>query len=513
MDLNLKNELRTRAKILSMDYVDLAGHPVDERAFEQIGVEDAIRLNVAPLYGADDQLRVAVCEPENMVLENQICRIVGTSVEILVAAPDEIRSYLKRADSSGQLLQNVVRDFQPKLLRESTDGGEDLVDFDAVVGETGIVRLLNSILMAALEKKASDIHIELSNDQIDLKYRIDGLLRPAADQIDARFHEEIVSRIKVLAELDIAEQRVPQDGRFRVRFAEREVDFRVSVLPTQFGEDVVIRILDRASVGEDGSGLKFENLGFGADDLKVLRRSIRQPFGLLLITGPTGSGKTTTLYSALAELNDGDQKLITIEDPIEYQLPNVVQIPVNEKKKLTFASGLRSILRHDPDKIMVGEIRDKETAEIAIQAALTGHLVIASVHANNSFDVVSRFTHWGIDLHDFVSALNAVFAQRLFRKLCPECKTPTSVSGQFEARGCVSCGHTGHSGRIAALEYLLVDEEIAELIVNRSIFGALKEARARKGMRDIDNAGMELVNQGRISLNELERIVGVHNVE
>lgn len=512
-----EKSLRAKAKSLGMPFVDLTEKAVEPAAFEALQIEDALRLTIAPLLDAEGHICVALCEPGNVSLENKICHIIGDDVDLVVASKNAIQTYLRRADGSGQVLRNVAKDFQSDRIANDAFSDNEIVDLRSVVGETGVVRLLNSILMAAMEKTVSDIHIERSEHQIDLKYRIDGILQPAADQLDAAHHEELISRIKVLAELDVAEQRIPQDGRFRMRYEERDIDFRVSVLPTQFGEDVVIRILDKAHLAQEKGLLSLEGLGISHADLRVLRQEARAPYGLMLITGPTGSGKTTTLYGALGEMNDGAQKIVTIEDPIEYQIENVSQIPVNEKKGLTFAAGLRSILRHDPDKIMVGEIRDRETAEIAIQAALTGHLVLASVHANNTLDVIGRFTHWGIDLHDFVTALNAVFAQRLFRQLCPQCKTPTSgtprSTQRFDANGCLNCSGTGFRGRIAAIEYLRIDEEIAELIVQRSVFGKLKKTRQKRGFRDLEAAALELVETGQTSIDEYKRVLGLDHVE
>lgn len=501
-----QQDLIDQAGKLGMDFVVLGDRPIDARVFDTLSVEDALRLTAAPYKTDEGILQVAICEPGNMFLENQICNLAGGEIDLTVATQADILTYLRRADGSGQVLRNVAQDFQTKVIRNTATGGEDVVDLASVVGETGVVRLLNSILMAALEKQVSDIHFELSERRLDLKYRIDGILQPAADHIDAAYHGELVSRIKVLAELDIAEQRIPQDGRFRIRFENREIDFRVSVLPTQFGEDVVIRILDKAHLAQGGATLSLAGLGLSDSDMDTIRREVRAPYGLMLITGPTGSGKTTTLYGALGEMNDGAQKIITIEDPIEYQIANVAQIPVNEKKGLTFASGLRSILRHDPDKIMVGEIRDRETAEIAIQAALTGHLVLASVHANNTSDVIGRFTHWGVDLHDFVAALNCVFAQRLLRRTCESCKGHNPAS-------CLSCGQTGYKGRLAALEYLPIDGEMSELIVNRSVFGAFDAARARKGLLRLDAAAERLVAEGKTDLAEVKRVLGARDVE
>lgn len=499
-------DLIDQAAALDLDFVVLGERPIEVVVFDALSVEDSLRLTAAPFLTDAGDVKVAVSDPGNLFLENQICRLAGGNVDLAVATKPDILAYLRRADGSGQVLRNVAQDFQTKVIRDTAAGGEDVVDLASVVGETGVVRLLNSVLMAAMEKQVSDIHFELSERRLDLKYRIDGILQPAADHIDAAYHGELVSRIKVLAELDIAEQRIPQDGRFRIRFEGREVDFRVSVLPTQFGEDVVIRILDKAHLAQGGASLSLAGLGLSDGDLDTIRREVRAPYGLMLITGPTGSGKTTTLYGALGEMNDGAHKIITIEDPIEYQIANVAQIPVNEKKGLTFASGLRSILRHDPDKIMVGEIRDRETAEIAIQAALTGHLVLASVHANNTSDVIGRFTHWGVDLHDFVAALNCVFAQRLFRRLCPSCQGTDPAS-------CLSCNQTGYKGRLAALEYLPVDSEMSELIVDRSVFGAFEAARKRKGLLQLDDAADRLVAEGKTDRAEVNRVLGVRDVE
>jgi type IV pilus assembly protein PilB len=499
--------LKSTAAKLGLPFVTLAQNKVDATVFETLPVEDALRLNVAPYRDDEGKMWIAISDPENLLLENQLCHLTGGEIDLAVAEHREILEYLRKADGSGQILRNVAHDFQVQIVRDNEQGKEDIVSLEAIVGETGVVKLFNSILMAALEKQVSDIHFELSDQRIGLKYRIDGILQPAADHIDAKFHDELVSRIKVLAELDIAEQRIPQDGRFRMRFDGRDIDFRVSVLPTQFGEDVVIRILDKAGLANENNEVSLDNLGFAAHDLETLRHAIREPHGLMLITGPTGSGKTTTLYGALGEMNTVEEKVITIEDPIEYQIPDIAQIPVNEKKQLTFASGLRSILRHDPDKIMIGEIRDRETAEIAIQAALTGHLVLASVHANNTQDVIGRFTHWGIDLFDFVAALNSVFAQRLFRRLCDDCKVENGTK-HYDAVGCVSCSQTGYKGRMAALEHLAVDEEISELIVNRELFGQLKAARARKGMATLDIAANRLVQEGLTSRAEYQRVLG-----
>ena len=412
------------------------------------------------------------------------------------------------------MLDEVADDSRPRLVPETEDG-ETLVDLDALQGQSGVVRLLNSVLMAALQKRASDVHLECFADRVELKTRIDGILAPATRPVDLSHHAGLVARIKVMANLDIAEKRVPQDGRFRLRIGGRDVDFRVSVLPSQHGENVVIRILDKAAA-TSGRDLSLDRLGFGPDDVAWLRAAIRQPHGLVLMTGPTGSGKTTTLYGALSEITDGREKIITIEDPVEYDLDGITQIAIDERKGLTFASGLRSILRHDPDRIMVGEIRDRETAEIALQAALTGHLVLASVHANDAVHVVSRFTHWGVDLHDFVAALRAVAAQRLLRRLCPHCARPANPgtglsadnSGERVAGpGCPTCKGAGHSGRVAALERLSVRPVVAEAMIARSGIGGLEAAAREAGMVSLRDSAEALVAAGTVSREEADRVV------
>ena len=393
------------------------------------------------------------------------------------------------------------------------------MDLDALQEQSGVVRLANSVLMGAMQRGASDVHVEAYGDRVELKYRIDGVLYPATDPIDARHHAELVSRIKVMAELDIAEHRVPQDGRFRLRIEGRDVDFRVSVLPAQFGEDVVIRVLDKSGLGHDG-GVSLAGLGLAEPDIRAIRRMAREPHGLVLVTGPTGSGKTTTLYGAISELATGEEKIITIEDPIEYQLDGIVQIAVNARKGMTFASGLRAILRHDPDRIMVGEIRDLETAQIAVQAALTGHLVLASVHANSAFDVVSRFAHWGIALNDFVSALNGVFAQRLLRRVCPHCARPAPPSPEERAAsglgveagdwrrgaGCDACFRTGYAGRTAAVEFLRVTPRIAEMLIARAPAPRLRAAAEEEGMVPLRRQALALARAGRTTLAEVNRV-------
>ncbi|MDH4479328.1 MAG: GspE/PulE family protein [Rhodoferax sp.] len=384
------------------------------------------------------------------------------------------------------------------------------------------VKLVNSILYDALKSGASDIHIESTATGMSVKFRIDGVLDPALTVQGVELAEYVISRLKVVAELDISERRVPQDGSFMVSDAERDIDLRLSIMPSIHGEDAVIRVLDKRAMIETYGALSLDALGFDAASLSVLRRLAQEPYGMLLVTGPTGSGKTTTLYGALTEIHDGRSKIITIEDPVEYQLPGVLQIPVNEKKGLTFAKGLRSILRHDPDKIMVGEIRDNETAEIAVQSALTGHLVLTTVHANNVFDVLGRFVHMGIDPYSFVSALNGIWAQRLLRVICPHCSVAHTPSVQEcesaglthsdsaaiwkVGRGCGDCRGTGYKGRRAIAEILLLNDELRELIIEKAPIRKIKETAHRQGTRSLRDAALALARRGETTLAEVNRV-------
>jgi general secretion pathway protein E len=383
-----------------------------------------------------------------------------------------------------------------------------------------VVRLLDSTLYDALQDGASDVHLESTARGLRIRYRVDGVMLDVRDIEGTLVAEQVVSRLKVMAELDIGERRLPQDGRFKLRMHGREIDFRLSIMPTAAGEDAVVRVLDRARIARDGQ-LTLESLGFGAQARDTIRALARQPYGMLLVCGPTGSGKTTTLYAAISETNDGRDKLITIEDPVEYQLAGTVQIPVNEKKGLTFARGLRSVLRHDPDRVMVGEIRDPETAQIAVQAALTGHLVFSTVHANSAFDVIGRFMHMGLDLYSVVSALNGVMAQRLMRTNCPHCTRPfipsrdqlarlglAATHGHAYARGhgCASCRHTGYKGRTATMELLALDDELRDLIVARAPMGRLKQAARERGMSSLRDAAIAAVCRGATTFEELERV-------
>lgn len=516
------------AEQLSLPYVDLEGFAASPDMFVLIAAERAYEYGVLPYSLEGGVLHVVVANPTDLALAERLERLSGARVELMVSSERAIAAALKRSEGTDQVLKGVSQDFRLVMVKESEEGKEQIVALDELGdgADSPVVKLINTVLLAAIQKNASDVHIETYEKGLVLKYRIDGVLYPATELLDRRHHSPLVSRLKVMAELDIAEKRVPQDGRFRLRFGGRDIDFRISVLPGAFGEDVVIRILDKSSVADDMRNLRLENLGIGGDVLKRLRKCVHEPYGMVLITGPTGSGKTTTLYAALTELNLGEEKIITIEDPVEYQLEGVVQIAVNEKKGLTFARGLRSILRHDPDKIMVGEIRDAETAQIAVQSALTGHLVFTTVHANNSIDVIGRFTHMGLDLYNFVSALNCVMAQRLVRMICTECKREAAVDDEllehsgidpkryaghkwYEGAGCGYCNGTGYRRRKAITELLVLTPRIRQMIVDRRPADELLSTAIAEGMVTLRQSAIGKVLAGETTLKEINRVTFV----
>lgn len=438
-----------------------------------------------------------------------------------LALRDDILAWLHRLEAGLKAMDGMA------VAGAETAGAETVEELSLqVIGADAspVVKLTHSTLYDALTTGASDVHLENDPSGLSIKYRIDGVLTQIAHAPGREMAEQVISRVKVMAELDIAERRVPQDGRFKVNLRGREIDLRVSIMPGVFGEDAVLRVLDRQQLSDELKGITLERLGFDADTLARVRRLAREPYGMVLVTGPTGSGKTTTLYAALSEINTGRDKIITIEDPVEYQLAGVLQIPVNEKKGLTFARGLRSILRHDPDKIMVGEIRDPETAQIAVQSALTGHLVFTTVHANNVFDVIGRMMHMGLDPYSFVSALNGILAQRLVRVNCPHCAEPYTPSPQLLAdsgldnaagfdlragRGCGQCRGTGYKGRKAIAEMLLLTDEIRELIIARAPIRALKEAAFRAGVKTLREAALDMARHGETTLEEINRVTFV----
>jgi type IV pilus assembly protein PilB len=479
----------------------------------------------------DSALVIAVADPTDVALLDELELQLDTQLILQVAAQSKIVRLLEKGEEgSKRVLREVSEDFKLQLVKE-TEKGEEVLSIEKLTADTSpIIRLIDSTLFDALNKRASDIHIESSQGGVVIKYRVDGVLFRATEPLDGRFQGPIISRIKVMSELDISERRIPQDGRFKVRMGSKSIDFRVSIMPSIFGEDAVIRILDKESIAADLKGLTLEALGISERERERIRRKIREPYGMVLVTGPTGSGKTTTLYAALSEINNEEEKIITIEDPVEYQLKGVVQIPVNEKKGLTFARGLRSILRHDPDKIMVGEIRDPETAQIAVQSALTGHLVFTTVHANNVFDVLGRFLHMGIDPYNFVSCLNCVAAQRLVRKNCVHCNRPIRYDREtleesglsfdqyrdftfYEGAGCNECHGTGYHGRSAIVELLEVNDHLRELIVNKVPVTQLKKAAREYGTTFLRESALEKLFAGTTSLREINRVTFIEKVE
>jgi len=506
-------------------YTDLIDFRIPPAFFETMSVELMQRYQFVPMEDTGDVYILAMTDPNNLRAIDELEMILDRQIEICVSTPSAIQAVLKRSGSSEQVMHAVSEDFKLHLVKEQDNGeGEEVLSLESIdKDESPIIKLMHTTIFDAIQRRASDIHIESTDKNVLIKYRIDGVLYLATEPIDNKFHSSMVSRIKVMSDLDIAERRVPQDGRFKLRTGGKTIDFRVSILPSAFGEDVVIRILDKESITAGVNTLKLESLGFDENDLRRFRKSIREPYGMVLVTGPTGSGKTTTLYAALTEINTGEDKFITIEDPVEYQLRGVVQIPVNEKKGLTFARGLRSILRHDPDKIMVGEIRDAETGQIAVQSALTGHLVFTTVHANNAFDVLGRFLNMGIEPYNFVSSLNCILAQRLVRILCPRCKKPAKLSRKefeesaldyeqhkdrqfYEAGGCKDCNYTGFRGRKAITEFLDLSDHVREMILERRPSSELRKAAIAEGMTTLRQSAIAKILAGDTTLKEINRV-------
>jgi type IV pilus assembly protein PilB len=481
------------------------------------------RYNFVPLRLEGNALVVAMADPSDLIVIDEVSALLGRPLIIKVASLSEIQDLLKKSESSQRMLDEATEGFKLDLIRED-ETGEETITIEKITQEESspIIRLVDTIIFTALERRASDIHIETRDVEVGVKYRIDGSLNEAMAPIAKEHHSTIISRIKVMSELDISERRVPQDGRFKTRYKGRSIDFRVSIMPSIHGEDAVIRILDKESISEKFRNLSLEVVGFSESDVKKFRRYISEPYGMVLVTGPTGSGKTTTLYAALMEIKNEEDKILTIEDPVEYQIRGITQIPVNEKKGLTFARGLRSILRHDPDKIMVGEIRDVETAQIAIQSALTGHLVFTTVHANNVVDVLGRFLNMGVDPYNFVSALNCILAQRLVRTICVNCKKPVHYPDQtliesglkpseysefdfYEGEGCLECNGTGYRGRTAIHELLDLSDHIREMIIERKPTSEIKRAAHDEGMTFLRESALAKVFAGTTTLKEINK--------
>ena len=509
-----------------LEYVDMERYYVDQDLLRSIPADLMLRYRFVPRRRTGDALEIIVSDPTDLPMIDELALLLGSAVTVTVGTPSAIESILTRSESSQRVLDEATESFQLQLLREE-DAAEESLTVERLTSDISpVIKLVDSMIYTAIQRRASDIHVETQDDALHVKYRIDGVLQAAMRPIDKQFHSAVLSRIKVMAELDIAEKRVPQDGRFKLRMPGKTIDFRVSIMPSIHGEDAVIRILDKESISEQFRELRLDILGFPGDELKRFRRAIAEPYGMVLVTGPTGSGKTTTLYAALAEIASSEDKIVTIEDPVEYQLKGITQIPINERKGLTFARGLRSILRHDPDKIMVGEIRDPETAQIAIQSALTGHLVFTTVHANNVIDVLGRFLNMGVEAYQFVSALNCVLAQRLVRTICQECRHPVTIPEEelhearielhsaaghtfYEGGGCIECGGTGYRGRTAICELLELSDHIRELILGQRPTSEIKQAARDGGMRFLRESAVERVLEGRTTLHEINKVTFV----
>lgn len=519
-------QARTLAQRYRCEYVDLLEASIDHDLFHSVPVDLMFRYNFVPLHAQNGTLEIALADPRNLNLIDELGILLKKKLRVKVATLTQIADLLKKTEQSQRVLEEVTEGFALDVIGDEENSDETLSIDKLASADSDIapvIKLVDTTIFSALERRASDIHIETRDQEVVIKYRIDGVLHYAMPPIAKDWHSTIISRIKVMSELDIAERRVPQDGRFRVRYKGRLIDFRVSIMPTIHGEDAVLRVLDKESMSEKFAKLSLEVVGFSENDLVKFRRYIKEPYGMVLVTGPTGSGKTTTLYAALSEIKNDEDKIITIEDPVEYQLKGITQIPVNEKKGLSFARGLRSILRHDPDKVMVGEIRDQETAQIAINAALTGHLVFTTVHANNVLDVLGRFLNMGVEPYNFVSALNCILAQRLVRVICPHCKARVSypeeelvTSGlnpadwhnvpMFEGKGCFECGGTGFRGRTAIHELLDLTEHIREMILAKRPTSEIKRVAREEGMTFLRESAVEKVALGVTTLREINKV-------
>ncbi len=519
-------QARRLAERYRLDFIDMDTFRIDQELFRSIPADLMLRYGFVPYRRDGKVLEIVVSDPTDLPMIDELGVLLATPIRVAVGSRHAIESILKKSESSTRVLEEATESFQLQLLKEEENGDESLTVERLTSDISPVIRLVDSTIYTAIQRRASDIHIETADDAVNVKYRIDGVLQPAMRPIAKQFHSSILSRIKVMAELDIAEKRVPQDGRFKLRMPGKTIDFRVSIMPSVHGEDAVIRILDKESISEQFTELRLDILGFPDAELKRFRKYIAEPYGMVLVTGPTGSGKTTTLYAALSEIKSIEDKIITIEDPVEYQLKGITQIPINEKKGLTFARGLRSILRHDPDKIMVGEIRDNETAQIAINSALTGHLVFTTVHANNVLDVLGRFLNMGVEAYQFVSALNCVLAQRLVRTICAHCRRPAVVSRALleesgldpalehahtfhEGIGCIECGGTGYKGRTAICELLDLSDHIREMILEKRPTSEIKKAAREEGMRFLRESAVERVMEGITTLREINKVTFV----
>jgi type II secretory ATPase GspE/PulE/Tfp pilus assembly ATPase PilB-like protein len=508
------------------EFVDLKNFKIQHDLLRTVPVELMFRYNFVPIEQHQDAMVIAVSDPSRLMVLDEIAGLLGHRIIARVATLSQITDLLKKTEQSQRVLDEASEGLTFDVLTGEDTGSDENISIEKLTSDediSPIIRLVDTTIFTALERRASDIHIETYDDSLHVKYRIDGVLQEAMAPIAREHHTTILSRIKIMSELDIAERRVPQDGRFRVRYKGRLIDFRVSIMPTVHGENAVLRVLDKESMSEKFRHLTLDVVGFAEEDLRRFRRYIREPYGMVLVTGPTGSGKTTTLYAALNEIKSDEDKIITIEDPVEYQIRGITQIPVNEKKGLTFARGLRSILRHDPDKILVGEIRDQETAQIAINSALTGHLVFTTVHANNVVDVLGRFLNMGVEAYNFVSALNCILAQRLVRTVCEHCVRTVSYPDEVliasgmnpaewrgfafrEGTGCIECGGTGYRGRTAIHELLDLTDPIRELILEKKPTSEIRKLAQREGMSFLRESALDRIRRGLTTLKEINKV-------
>ena len=508
------------------EFVDLKNFHIQHELFRKIKVDLMFRYNFVPLQETQDgRLVIAIADPSQLMMIDEISLNLGRRIVTKVATLTQISDVLKKTEQSQRVLEEAGENFALDVIRED-ENSDETISIEKLTAESDIspiIKLVDTMIFTALQRRASDIHIETRDDSVTIKYRIDGVLQQAMPPIAKEHHSTIISRIKIMSELDISERRVPQDGRFRVRYNGRSIDFRVSIMPSIHGEDAVLRVLDKESMSEKFHKLTLDVVGFNDEDLQKFRRYIKEPYGMVLVTGPTGSGKTTTLYAALNEVKSDEEKFVTIEDPVEYQIAGITQIPVNEKKGLTFARGMRSVLRHDPDKIMVGEIRDSETAQIAINAALTGHLVFTTVHANNVVDVIGRFLNIGVEAYNFVSSLNCILAQRLVRLICEFCKKEVHYTDEelvlsglnpeewgkvtfYEGEGCIECSGTGFRGRTAIHELLELTDNVREMILAKRPSSEIRRAAREEGMHFLRESALDRVKRGLTTLKEINKV-------
>jgi type IV pilus assembly protein PilB len=522
-------QAKEKAERYHFPFVNLHNFQLQHDLFRTIPVHLMFRYNFVPLYAAEDgRLAIAIADPGQLMTIDEISLLLSKRLVVKVATLTQIGEILKKMEQSTRVLEGASEGFGARFIRGKEYGTAETILIDPLTVSGGIsptIRLVDTIIFTALQRRASDIHIETRDDSVHVKFRIDGVLTDALPPIAKEHHLTMISRIKVMSELDICERRVPQDGRYRVKYGspERYIDFRVSIMPSIHGEDAVLRVLDKESMSETFHNLTLDVVGFDEEDLRNFRNHIREPYGMVLVTGPTGSGKTTTLYAAINEIKTNEDKIVTIEDPVEYQIFGITQVPVNEKKGLTFARGLRSILRHDPDKIMVGEIRDSETAQIAIQSALTGHLVFTTVHANNVVDVIGRFLNMGAEPYNFVSSLSCVLAQRLVRLICKSCRKEILYTADvlkamgldpdqwsnvkfYEERGCIDCAGKGFRGRTAIHELLDVSDSIGQLILRKAPTSEIRRAAREGGTRFLRESALQKVRLGLTTLKEINKV-------